>query len=73
MPDINQADYAIGHYHFNYLDRFFKYSIVFWQKINNIDIKVSNYSFPISFLKTYFFLIEIISFQRIRQSIKKNI
>ena len=38
MPDINQADYAIGHYHINYLDRFFKYSIVFWQKINNIDI-----------------------------------
>ena len=25
MPDINSADYIIGHYHINYLDRYFKY------------------------------------------------
>ena len=29
MPDINQADYAIGHYHINYLDKYFKYNIFF--------------------------------------------
>ena len=27
IPDLNEVDYAIGHYHINYLDRFFKYSI----------------------------------------------
>ena len=35
IPDFNEADYAIGHYHINYLDRYFKYSIFFWQNINN--------------------------------------
>ena len=34
IPDFNMADYAIGHYHINYLDRFFKYSIFLWRNIN---------------------------------------
>ena len=35
IPDFSEADYAIGHYHINYLDRYFKYSIFFWQNLNN--------------------------------------
>ena len=37
IPDINSADYIIGHYHINYLDRFFKYSIFLWNKFSDID------------------------------------
>ena len=37
MPDINLADYAIGHYHINYLDRYFKYSIFLWQNFSGIN------------------------------------
>jgi len=37
MPDINLADYIIGHYHINYLDRYFKYSIFLWSKFIDID------------------------------------
>jgi hypothetical protein len=39
MPDINHADYIMGHYHINYLDRYFKYNIFLWRNfryINNI-------------------------------------
>lgn len=36
MPDINYADYIIGHYHINYLDRYFKYSIFLWQNFSDI-------------------------------------
>ena len=39
MPDINNADYVIGHYHINYLDRYFKYSIFLWNKFKIIDEK----------------------------------
>jgi hypothetical protein len=35
IPDFNKADYVIGHYHINYLDRYFKYSIFLWQNLNN--------------------------------------
>ena len=35
IPDFYEADYAIGHYHINYLDRYFKYSTFFWQNLNN--------------------------------------
>ena len=35
IPDFNEADYAISHYHINYLDRCFKYSIFFWSNLNN--------------------------------------
>ena len=35
IPDFNEADYAIGQYHINYLDRYFKFSIFLWQKLNN--------------------------------------
>ena len=37
MPDLNYADYALGHYHVNYLDRYFKYSIFLWQNLNEIN------------------------------------
>ena len=37
MPDLNLADYAIGHYHIIYLDRYFKYSIFLWTKFQDID------------------------------------
>ena len=35
IPDFYEADYAIGHYHINYLDRYFKYSIFLWKNLNN--------------------------------------
>ena len=35
IPDFYEADYTIGHYHITYLDRYFKYSIFFWQNLNN--------------------------------------
>lgn len=35
IPDFYEADYAIGHYHMSYLDRYFKFSIFFWQNLNN--------------------------------------
>ena len=43
LPDFNIADYAIGHAHFNYLDRYFKIPFYFLNKlllikINNIEI-----------------------------------
>ena len=37
MPDLNYADYALGHYHINYLDRYFKYSIFLWNDLNDIN------------------------------------
>jgi hypothetical protein len=39
IPDINKADYIIGHYHINYLDRYFKYSIFLWTNFDNINNK----------------------------------
>ena len=39
MPDLNLADYIIGHYHIIYLDRYFKYSIFFWTNFKAIDEK----------------------------------
>ena len=38
IPNFNEVDYAIGHYHINYLDRYFKYNIFFWKDINNFYI-----------------------------------
>jgi hypothetical protein len=35
IPDFNKADYVIGHYHINYLDRYFKYSIFLGKNLNN--------------------------------------
>jgi len=35
FPDFNEADYIIGHYHINYLDRYFKNSIFLTRNINN--------------------------------------
>ena len=37
MPDLNYADYALGHYHINYLDRYFKYSVFLWMNLNDIN------------------------------------
>ena len=37
MPDFNYADYALVHYHINYLDRYFKYSILFRQNLSYIN------------------------------------
>ena len=39
MPDLNLADYVIGHYHIIHLDRYFKYSIFFWTKFQDIEEK----------------------------------
>ena len=39
MPDLNLADYIIGHYHIIYLDRYFKYNIFFWQNYKEINEK----------------------------------
>ena len=35
IPDFNEADYAIGQYHINYLDRYFKMSVFLWKNLNN--------------------------------------
>ena len=35
IPDFNEADYVICHYHINYIDRYFKYSIFLWKNLNN--------------------------------------
>ena len=35
IPDFYEADYTIGNYHINYLDRYFKFSTFFWQNLNN--------------------------------------
>ena len=37
IPNLNEVDYAIGHYHINYLDRYFKYSIFLFQNFSNIN------------------------------------
>ena len=37
MPDLNYADYAIGHYHINYFDRYFKYSMFLFMNLNEIN------------------------------------
>ena len=37
IPDMEFADYAIGHAHINYLDRYFKYSTFLWQNFEKID------------------------------------
>jgi hypothetical protein len=34
FPDFKEADYIIGHYHINYLDRYFKYSIFLQKNLN---------------------------------------
>ena len=39
MPDLNLADYTIGHYHIIYLDRYFKYSVFLWTNFMDIDKK----------------------------------
>ena len=39
IPDLNCADYFIAHYHINYLDRYFKMNIFFWENFNEIDSK----------------------------------
>ena len=39
MPDINYADYVLGHYHINYLDRYFKQSVFLWNNFRDIDYK----------------------------------
>ena len=36
IPDLNEVDYAIGHAHINYLDRYFKHSILLWKNYKNI-------------------------------------
>ena len=38
IPDLNEADYAIGHYHINYFDRYFKFNIFILQDINNFSL-----------------------------------
>ena len=45
IPNLNEADYAIGHQHINYLDRYFKYSIFLnknFQNLNKIRKNVLN-------------------------------
>ena len=32
IPDLNEADYAIGQYHISYLDRYFRYNGLTWSK-----------------------------------------
>ena len=38
IPDLNEVDYAIGHQHINYLDRYFKYSMFLKRKFQNIKV-----------------------------------
>ena len=39
IPDLNKVDYALGHFHINYLDRYFKHSIFLWQNFKAINEK----------------------------------
>ena len=39
IPDLNCADYFLVHYHINYLDRFFKVNVFFWESFKEIDSK----------------------------------
>ena len=36
IPDLNEVDYALGHAHISYLDRYFKYSIIMWMNYEHI-------------------------------------
>ena len=36
IPDLSEVDYALGHAHINYLDRYFKYSIFLWLRFDGI-------------------------------------
>ena len=36
IPNLNEADYAIGHAHIIYLDRYFKFPLFLWNNINSI-------------------------------------
>ena len=36
IPDLNFVDYALGHAHISYLDRYFKYSIFMWSSYSMI-------------------------------------
>ena len=36
IPDLSEADYAIGQAHINYLDRYFKFPIFLWRNIKAI-------------------------------------
>ena len=40
IPNLNEVDYAIGHFHINYLDRYFKYNIFFWTNIKILFIYI---------------------------------
>ena len=44
IPDLNEADYAIGQAHINYLDRYFKFPTFIWhvKKLKKIRDKVIN-------------------------------
>jgi hypothetical protein len=37
IPDLNEVDYALGHSHINYFDRFFKHSILLWKDCKGIN------------------------------------
>ncbi len=39
IPNLDEADYVIGHYHINYLDRYFKYNVFFWKNFNNLYVE----------------------------------
>ena len=36
IPDLNYSDYALGHSHIFYLDKYFKHSILLWANYKNI-------------------------------------
>jgi hypothetical protein len=44
IPDLHEADYAIGQSHINYLDRFFKYPVFLWdvKDLKSVREKVLN-------------------------------
>ena len=42
IPDLNLADYIIGHYHIIYLDRYFKFSTLYGTNFKDIDEKRKN-------------------------------
>lgn len=39
IPNLNEVDYALGHAHMNYLDRYFKYSVFLWSNTKIINEK----------------------------------
>ena len=56
IPDLNEADYAIGYIHLNYFDRYFKFFKYFNLKLINIIINSRKYALKTKKRKLFLFI-----------------